>query len=393
MPCSELFKDNINYSVFQNRFNDIYGISTDSEQHLILPNIQYLSYQISSESHETRLLPNSLNILVLGYQYIKLNCPHSNLEQLSANILIDNRPCLGKLRKLEIRSSSNLFPDLSCFGNLFYLNISSCDIEDVSTLGNVYKLDLTCCKKIVDVSALTKVHHLIIDHCTNVKDISFLNHVPILSLFLIDIANPLFGLQEDCSCKQIAVTAYENILSCLQRFINKKKKITIGSPYAPPTNLSAFLEGFSIVHLSGHRRRLDDLLNLKTLSFCGDSMLEIGNLPNLEELSISGRRGGKSIQLSYGTLEFSLLRSLRKLRLIRIKFHSHYNPNCKISGCPSLRYLQIDSPQNLENLTLEVNLDVLCITSNTSRFLHVYLKIPFVVDIISIDCNYAILSV
>jgi len=52
-----------------------------------------------------------------------------------------------------------------------YLNLSDCDITDVSALGNVHTLDLSLCNI---TSALGNVHTLNLSLCDNITDVSAL---------------------------------------------------------------------------------------------------------------------------------------------------------------------------------------------------------------------------
>ena len=60
------------------------------------------------------------------------------------------------------------------------LNISECNITDVSALGNVHTLYLINCDKINDVSALINVNTLYLCNCENITDISALVNVHLI---------------------------------------------------------------------------------------------------------------------------------------------------------------------------------------------------------------------
>jgi hypothetical protein len=55
-------------------------------------------------------------------------------------------------------------------------------VMDVSSLGRVYSLDLSCCENVSDVSALGNVHILKLNHCARVLDVSSLSNVRELQL-------------------------------------------------------------------------------------------------------------------------------------------------------------------------------------------------------------------
>jgi Leucine-rich repeat (LRR) protein len=69
-----------------------------------------------------------------------------------------------------------------------HLNLSYCDITDVSALGNVHTLNLCGCN-ITDVSALGNVHDLNLSWCDNITDVSSLGNVHTLNLSLCNITD------------------------------------------------------------------------------------------------------------------------------------------------------------------------------------------------------------
>ena len=62
------------------------------------------------------------------------------------------------------------------------LDLSECEIEDVSTLQHVHRLELMNNPNIKEVSTLGNVHELHLDDCTGITDVSTLGNVHTLSL-------------------------------------------------------------------------------------------------------------------------------------------------------------------------------------------------------------------
>ena len=74
--------------------------------------------------------------------------------------------------------------DVSEFGGVTNLNLNFCkgDLEDVSALGGVHTLDLSYCRSITDVSALGGVNTLDLSGCEDITNVSNLGGVTNLNL-------------------------------------------------------------------------------------------------------------------------------------------------------------------------------------------------------------------
>jgi hypothetical protein len=57
------------------------------------------------------------------------------------------------------------------------LDLGFTSVENVSTLGNVYDLDLTYCSGVKDVSSLGNVNTLCLRSCGGVTDVSSLSNI------------------------------------------------------------------------------------------------------------------------------------------------------------------------------------------------------------------------
>lgn len=89
---------------------------------------------------------------------------------------------LGNVVKLNLSFCDGL-KDVSFLGNVYDLNLSYCmNLVEVWALGNVHTLNLRNCPSIQDVSALINVHTLDLCNCNGIKDISDLVNVHILKL-------------------------------------------------------------------------------------------------------------------------------------------------------------------------------------------------------------------
>ena len=66
---------------------------------------------------------------------------------------------------------------MSLLKNAYKINITGCNITDVSMLGDVTVLNLTNCKYITDVSMLSNVRYLNISGCHNIEDLSMLGDI------------------------------------------------------------------------------------------------------------------------------------------------------------------------------------------------------------------------
>jgi len=94
---------------------------------------------------------------------------------------IENIHILGNLHSLEL-SRCNI-TDVSVLDNIKTLRINNCNnITDVSNLGKIHNLTITCCNGITDVSSLGNVYKLDLSYCYNITDVSALGNVHTLSL-------------------------------------------------------------------------------------------------------------------------------------------------------------------------------------------------------------------
>jgi hypothetical protein len=78
---------------------------------------------------------------------------------------------LGNVHTLILRGCKNI-RDVSSLGCVSILDLSWCNISDVSALCNVYVLNLLGCHNVRDVSTLSGVHTLIVSNLKNFIDIS-----------------------------------------------------------------------------------------------------------------------------------------------------------------------------------------------------------------------------
>jgi hypothetical protein len=84
---------------------------------------------------------------------------------------IDDVSNLGNVHTLILRGCKNI-RDVSSLGKNTILDLSWCNISNVSSLGNVHVLNLMGCFNVKDVSALGSVHTLIVTNLKNFIDIS-----------------------------------------------------------------------------------------------------------------------------------------------------------------------------------------------------------------------------
>jgi hypothetical protein len=73
--------------------------------------------------------------------------------------------------------------DVSILANIHTLDLSNCNIKDVSLLKNAYKLKLSCCQKIEDISALEKVQIIDLAYCYKITDVSPLKNAYMINLY------------------------------------------------------------------------------------------------------------------------------------------------------------------------------------------------------------------
>lgn len=89
---------------------------------------------------------------------------------------------LGGVRVLTLESC-NRITDVSALGGVRVLNLSHCIcVTDVSALGNVIELNLSHCRRITDVNSLGRVRVLDLHDCQGITDVSGLGRVRSLNL-------------------------------------------------------------------------------------------------------------------------------------------------------------------------------------------------------------------
>ena len=131
---------------------------------------QYINYKLNDDYSFTYYDNISFRNIVLSkiynpYKQLRLNLSWCNISDVST---------LGNVHTLKLNRCDNI-EDVSALGNVHTLDLSGCDnIEDVSALGKVHNLDLSYCKKIKNVSALGNVYNLNLNYCDNIEDVSAL---------------------------------------------------------------------------------------------------------------------------------------------------------------------------------------------------------------------------
>ena len=140
---------------------------------LLLQFKQYITYKLNRDYslmyyNDILFRQRVLNKIFNPYKQLHLDLSDCNITDVSG---------LGNVHTLNLRNCSNII-DVSSLGNVHTLDLFRCyKITDVSALGNVYDLNLTYCCDITDVSALGNVHRLDLSYCDNIVDVSALGNV------------------------------------------------------------------------------------------------------------------------------------------------------------------------------------------------------------------------
>ena len=122
-----------------------------------------------------------------GEALIHLKNDNSNIEDVSS---------LGNVYSLHFKLCKNI-KDVSALENLHTLVLHDCnEVQDVSALRNVFTLDLSSCWNLQNVSAVGNVHALNLNGCKQIKDVSALGNVHTLHV---------------CLCNEIHVSALRNV--------------------------------------------------------------------------------------------------------------------------------------------------------------------------------------
>ena len=91
-----------------------------------------------------------------------------------------NVSSLCNVRILDLNHTN--VEDISSLNNVYELNLVGCKrIKSFVGLNNVHKLNLSCMKNLPDISVLSNVHSLTLSY-TDVEDVSMLSGVKILKL-------------------------------------------------------------------------------------------------------------------------------------------------------------------------------------------------------------------
>ena len=104
----------------------------------------------------------------------------ANFTIMHTPITFDLAP-LANIHTLDLTGCQQL-TDVSALRTVRNLDLTMTDVEDVSQLGTVDTLILSCCKRITDVSHLGTVRVLILMGCDGVSDVSQLGSVHHLDL-------------------------------------------------------------------------------------------------------------------------------------------------------------------------------------------------------------------
>ena len=111
----------------------------------------------------------------------ELMSTNSNLNYLDLSYCdINDVSALGNIHTLILKGCENI-TNVSNLINVSYLDLSECiNIADISALKNVYNLNLTACQSIRSVDMLTNVSILNLNQCYNIKNVSNLKHLKTL---------------------------------------------------------------------------------------------------------------------------------------------------------------------------------------------------------------------
>ena len=179
---------------------------------LLLQFKKYITYKLNRDYslmyyNDILFRQRVLNKIFNPYKQLHLDLSDCNITDVSA---------LNNVHTLNLRNCYKI-TDVSALGNVHTLDLFRCyKITDVSALGNVYDLDLTYCGDITDVSALGKVNTLDLSNCKQITDVSALGNVHILDLRecnqLTDVSASNVHTLDLRECNQLTdVTALRNV--------------------------------------------------------------------------------------------------------------------------------------------------------------------------------------
>jgi hypothetical protein len=145
----------------------------------------------------------------------KLDLSGTDVEDVSA---------LSKVHTLKLRNT--MVQDVSMLGNIHTLDLSYTNVEDVSALSKVYNLDLSF-TNVEDVSALGNVHYLNLSG-TSVRDVSMLGNVHTLCLYntSVEDVSALYSVYnldlDNTNVSDVSTfTAQCKLCNCKYKFWNK----------------------------------------------------------------------------------------------------------------------------------------------------------------------------
>jgi hypothetical protein len=198
--------------------------------------------------------------------------------------------------------------------------MESCNIKDVSTLGDISILNLTNCNAIEDVDSLTGNKRLVLEGCNSVREINLkLTHK--CKSYKINIYD-LKRLSIECEIDDLYVSAYNMNHFELKGTVVKLELHSCFGLHDYSTLADA------VIHLKIEKTQMKEVSNytrLKTFDklWGFQSIKKITNCPNLEEIDFS---------IYDTTQELLLLENLPKCKKV--------TPKCKettvIRGCPLL---------------------------------------------------------
>jgi hypothetical protein len=220
------------------------------------------------------------------------------------------------------------------FGNVLDINLSGSNIKDVSLLKNAIRINLSLCYNVTDVSMLKNVKELDISFCSNITDISALGNVAKLSIHHCGKLDNSQVLPINSQVRELTFSS-DHVTFILN--LNKPEFRRKGIYYNLSDNPSQAL--FQSLNKVFTDTELVGPLNVKF----PNHIHEITNLSNIHTLAI---------QRFFDVHEISNLVSLTSLTLDTVWLFP------KISGCPSLRYLQL---RNISNpiISISIPLEIL----------------------------------
>jgi hypothetical protein len=260
---------------------------------------------------------------------------------------------------------SVIITDVSFLDDVFSINLSNCkNISDVSKLGKVYILDLSC-TNVTDVNALDDVYNLNLQGCKNIRDVSNLGNVHILDLSNHDNIN----VSNLGNINTLYLNSCKNIIG-----INKLTNVRTLNLCGADINSVIGLENVCTLNLSGCNNITDfsPLYKVHTLDLSFIRKVDVSALENVYNLNLSYCKN---------------IIGLNNLKNVRILNLSFCNNVTNISGLTGVYNLSLRCCENIKDFSSLPSLHTLDLAYNSHFDVSALEKFPCLTSLNLMYCK------